>query len=113
MTINISGQVPAEAQNGMYEHEDAWLEDRTPDELVAVVKIQRAKLTLNDAAQTRAAVMKFTHIEPLEGAAATKALDLLEAATKTRGGAVLVPDSELGIFDESVVEDVEREPADV
>jgi hypothetical protein len=102
MTINISGQVPAQAQNGMYDLEEQWKEDRTPDEIVAVVKIQRSGFKFDDAKQERRVTMKFTHIEPLtNGVMVGEALELLESACKKRGGAVEVPDSELDIFEDA------------
>lgn len=101
MTVSISGQVPAEAQNGMYAIEDDWTEERTPDTVVAVVLIDRAKLNFDDSKQEWSATMKFRHIEPIIGEAdAVKARDLLEKACGTRGGKVLTPgepDTELDI----------------
>lgn len=112
MTINISGQVPAQAQNGMYDLEEDWLDDRTPDEVVAIVKIQRAGYKFDDGKQERRATMKFMHIEPMQDANVAVALDLLEKACKARGGSIEVPDVELNIFedgDTGIITDVEEQ----
>ena len=88
MTINISGQVPAEAQNGMYDLEEAWQHDRTPAPVFAVVPIKRSGFKFDDAKQERRVTMKFAHIEPLDGEAAEAAMALLNQACGHRGGSV-------------------------
>lgn len=101
MTVSISGQVPAEAQNGFYAIEEDWTGDRTPDPIVAVVIIERDNVKLKDASQERQATMKFKHIEPLISAVDVEAArDLLERACGARGGTVFAPaepDTELDI----------------
>lgn len=105
MTINISGQVPGEAQNGMVDLEEDWLGDRTPDTLVAVVLIQRAGFKFDDDKQERHATMKFLHIEPLlDGVQAQAGRDLLERACARRGGSIATPDMELDIPEEREVD---------
>lgn len=92
MTVNISGQVPAEAQNGMVAIEEDWLGDRTPDPVVAIVIIERDGFRFKDDKQERTATMKFRHIEPLLSEAdAQTARDLLERACRNRGGEVFRP----------------------
>lgn len=99
--MSISGQVPAEAQNGFYAIEEDWTGDRTPDPVVAIVIIERDNVKLKDASQERQATMKFRHIEPLISAADVQsARDLLEKACGARGGTVFAPadpDMELDI----------------
>ncbi|WGD38499.1 hypothetical protein [Lysinibacter sp. HNR] len=100
MGISISGQVPAEAQNGMATLTEEWLEDPTPEAVVAVVVIERHGFKHDDTKQERTATMKFRHIEPLTGEAAVVARDLLEEACGVRGGEVLrepEPPTELDI----------------
>lgn len=101
MTVSISGQVPAEAQNGMYSLEEEWTGDRTPDPIVAVVIIERDNVKLKDADQVRSATVKFRHIEPMLSEADEKAArQLLEKACGARGGDVFrpaEPDTELDI----------------
>lgn len=92
MTVSISGQVPGEAQNGMYDLEDEWTGDRTPDAVVAVVIIERDSVKLKDADQVRQATMKFRHIEPMLSEADEKAARaLLESSCRARGGDVFTP----------------------
>jgi hypothetical protein len=101
VTINISGQVPAEAQNGMTGFEEEWSKDRTPEPLYAVVKIERDGFKHSDAKQERRSVMKFTHIEPLvDEESLTAARQLLEAACRERGGEIKAPQPELDIPDD-------------
>ncbi|MFE4469518.1 hypothetical protein ACFRFH_11950 [Leifsonia sp. NPDC056824] len=109
MTVNISGQLPAEAQNGMVAIEEDWLGDRTPDPIVAVVIIERAGFKFDDAKQERRATMKFTHIEPMDGEAAGDARVLLENACSARGGEPYrrpEPDAELDIPEDETPEDL-------
>ncbi len=94
MTIRISGQVPAKAQNGMYELEESWNDEHTPEPVYAVVKIERDGVKFKDADQQWSSTMKFAHIEPLSGDEAKTAKDLLEWACAGRGGEV---DTELDI----------------
>jgi hypothetical protein len=94
VTISISGQVPAKAQNGMVELEAEWCDERTPEAVYAVVKIERDGVKFKDADQVWSATMKFSHIEPLTGDEAAKAKELLEWACAGRGGSV---DTELDI----------------
>lgn len=91
MTISISGQVPAKEQNGMYDLEPDWTHERTPDPILAVVKIERAGLKKSDTDQTWSATQKFTHIEPLDGHGAEVARQLLEAAYSARTGNETLP----------------------
>jgi len=91
VVINISGQVPAEAQNGMTVLEEDWIGDRTPEPVIAVVRIERDGVKLKDATQDRRATLKFTHIEPLSGSQADQARKLLEKACAKRGGDVSTP----------------------
>lgn len=101
--INISGTVPAEAQNGMTDIEDEWMGDRTPDPIVAVVIIDRHGFKFVDAKQERAATMKFRHIEPiLDVKAAAEARALLETACAARGGSIGTADTELDIPDDDL-----------
>lgn len=86
MTISISGQVPAEAQNGMYELEEEWTGDRTPDAVYAVVKIERHGVSFVDAKQEHHATMKLAHIEPAEGAVAEQLKAILDQLCGARGG---------------------------
>lgn len=86
MTISISGQVPAEAQNGMVKLEDEWTHERTPDPVFAIVKIERDGLKFKDSDQKWSSTMKFSHIEPLSGDAAEVAKQLLDQACNLRGG---------------------------
>lgn len=98
MTIAISGQVPAKAQNGMFELEDVWNDERTPEPVYAVVKIERDGVKFKDADQVWSSTMKFSHIEPLvteQDIAAARAM--LDEAAFARGGAVLAHDVELDI----------------
>lgn len=88
MTISISGQVPAEAQNGMKAIEADWTQERTPDPIYAVVRVERDGIKFKDADQVWSATMKFTHIEPLRGDLALRGKALLEAACGARGGEV-------------------------
>lgn len=88
MTISISGQVPAEAQNGMYALEAEWTREATPEPVYAVVKIERDGLKFKDADQVWSATMKFSHIEPLSGADEQTAREMLRDAAAERGGAV-------------------------
>lgn len=93
MTISISGQVPAKAQNGMYELEAEWTEEPTPDPIIAIVKVARSGYKFDDDKQEVAATMKFVHIEPLtDPDAIVKARELLDEAAFARGGAVLAAD---------------------
>jgi hypothetical protein len=91
MTISISGQVPAKEQNGMYDLEADWTEERTPDPVLAVVKIERDGLKFKDADALWSATSKFTHIEPLEGEDADLARALLEKAYAKRTGNESLP----------------------
>jgi hypothetical protein len=103
--VNISGQVPQEAQNGMVAIEEDWLGDRTPPEVIAVVKLRRANFKFDDDKQERRAVMKFVHIEPMLDAEDHKvAVQLLERACRARGGVVGAPDLELDIPEEREVD---------
>jgi hypothetical protein len=87
VTISISGQVPAAAQNGMAVLEEHWTQERTPEPVYAVVKIERDGLKFKDSDQLWSATMKFTHIEPLEEPAdVAAARELLEKACGARGG---------------------------
>ncbi|UOE45510.1 hypothetical protein [Agromyces larvae] len=86
MTVNISGQVPGEQQNGLVDVEEELLHERTPDPMLAVVIIERAALRFNDLKQEWSAVIRFRHIEPLDGKQADVARGLLEAAYQERGG---------------------------
>lgn len=88
MTISISGQVPAEAQNGMTALEAEWTKPATPDTVYAVVKIDRAKLHFDDDKQDWAATMKLSHIEPLSGVFEETAREMLRDSAAERGGAV-------------------------
>lgn len=63
MTINISGQVPGESVNAMYELDEEWQKDRTPEPVYAVVKIERSGFKHDDSKQERKPVMKLSHIE--------------------------------------------------
>lgn len=87
MTISISGQVPAEAQNGMVALEDAWTEERTPDPVYAIVKVERDGIKFKDSDQKWSATMKFSHIEPLTGEALEVGKKLLDSVCAARGGA--------------------------
>lgn len=91
MTISISGQVPGKEQNGMYDLESVWTEERTPDPVLAVVKIERDGLKFKDSDQVWSATSKFTHIEPLEGDDADLARSLLEKAYAKRTGNESLP----------------------
>lgn len=108
MTVSISGQVPGEAQNGMFAIEEDWLGDRTPDPVVAVVILERDGFKFKDDKQERSATMKFRHIEPLLSKVdAEMAQQLLERACLTRGGEVYSrpePDTELDIPDDELDE---------
>ncbi|WP_181439788.1 hypothetical protein [Curtobacterium sp. MCBD17_028] len=84
--ISISGQVPAEQNNGLIDHEAELLGERTPEPLVAIVIIDRHGLKFVDDKQDWSATVKFRHIEPLSGAAADTARALLESAYQTRTG---------------------------
>ncbi len=86
MTISISGQVPAEAQNGMVALEDSWTKERTPDPVFAIVKIERHGFKFVDAKQEHAATMKFTHIEPVTADDLETAKAMLDRACRARGG---------------------------
>lgn len=101
MTVNISGQVPAEAQNGMFAIEEDWLDDGTPEPVMAIVIIERHGFKFDDGKQERSATMKFRHIEPLLGVKdAEAARKLLDKACVARGGVVYRrpdPDAELDI----------------
>ncbi len=112
MTVSISGQVPAEAQNGMVAIEEDWLGDRTPEPIIAIVIIERHGFKFLDDKQERSATMKFKHIEPLQGVKAQEeARRLLEDACRERGGEVYTqpePDTELDIpSDDDAPEDEE------
>jgi hypothetical protein len=91
VTISISGQVPAKEQNGMYDLEPEWTHERTPEPVLAVVKIERSGLKFTDADQSWAATSKFSHIEPLEGDDADAARLLLEKAYSRRTGNETLP----------------------
>jgi hypothetical protein len=98
MTISISGQVPAKAQNGMYELEALWNDERTPEPVYAVVKIERDGVKFKDADQQWSATMKLAHIEPMtDEVSIATARQLLDEAAFERGGAVLASDVELDI----------------
>jgi hypothetical protein len=85
MTVNISGQVPGEQQNGIIAIEDEFLDERTPDAIYAVVKIERASLKYNDVKQEWSATIRFPHIEPiLNEADIAAAKALLERAYSAR-----------------------------
>lgn len=103
MTVNISGQVPGEQQNGLVDIEATFMQERTPDPLMAVVIVERASLKYNDVKQEWSAVVRFRHIEPLSGALAVDARALLERAYATRTGEETLPVPLDGV-DEPVVE---------
>jgi hypothetical protein len=117
VTISISGQVPAEAQNGMTRLEEEWTKDRTPDPVFAIVKIERHGTKFVDATQEHQATMKFSHIEPATGAIAERLKALLDELCNARGGAVATdveldieppeepaPDFETPLADKAIVE---------
>lgn len=98
MTISISGQVPAEAQNGMVKLEDDWTRERTPDAVFAIVKIERDGLKFKDADQQWSATMKFTHIEPItDDFDRTELATMLNKAADARGGSVAPVQPQLDI----------------
>lgn len=103
MTISISGQVPAEAQNGMKALEEEWTDERTPDPIYAIVRVERDGIKFKDADQVWSATMKLTHIEPLLGDLAIQGKVLLEAACGARGGDV---STELDIPADEMSDDV-------
>jgi hypothetical protein len=84
--ISISGQVPAEQNNGLIDHEAELLAERTPEPIVAVVIIERHGLKFVDDKQDWSATVKFRHVEPLAGDAAETARKLLESAYQVRTG---------------------------
>jgi hypothetical protein len=84
--INISGQVPAEQNNGLVELESVLLAERTPEPIVAVVVIDRHGLKFVDDKQEWSSTVKLKHIEPLSGDAAETGRKLLESAFQVRTG---------------------------
>lgn len=98
VTIHISGQVPGEAQNGMLAFEDEWSKDRTPDQVIAIVLIERHGFSQKDGDDSRSVTMKFKHIEPIKDVEdAATARKLLEIAVGDRGGSVAAVQPELPI----------------
>lgn len=88
MTVNISGQVPGEQNNGLVDLEPQFIHERAPEPLVAVVVIERAALKFNDVKQEWSATVRFKHIEPLVQEADQKlARQLLETQYAARTGA--------------------------
>jgi hypothetical protein len=88
MTVNISGQVPGEQNNGLVDLEPQFIHERAPEPLVAVVVIERAALKFNDVKQEWSATVRFKHIEPLTQESDRKlARQLLETQYATRTGA--------------------------
>jgi len=75
----------------MYDLESDWTDERTPEPVLAVVKIERHGLKFLDADQVWSATSKFTHIEPLEGDDADLARTLLEKAYAKRTGNESLP----------------------
>ena len=75
----------------MYDLESEWTHERTPDPVLAVVKIERDGLKFKDSDQSWSATQKFTHIEPLEGEDAELARTLLEKAYSRRTGNETLP----------------------
>jgi hypothetical protein len=100
MTVNISGQVPGEQNNGLVDLEPQFIHERAPEPLVAVVVIERAALKFNDVKQEWSATVRFKHIEPLTQASDQKlARQLLETQYATRTGADSIA-TELDLPDE-------------
>lgn len=92
MTVNISGQVPGEQQNGLVDIEGELTQERTPEPILAVVIIERSTLKFNDLKQDWSATIRFRHIEPIEDETdATAARTLLEKAYATRTGETTLP----------------------
>ncbi|WP_022886403.1 hypothetical protein [Glaciibacter superstes] len=91
MGINLSGQVPGEQLNGLADMEEELLHERTPDQFLAVVVVERASRKYDDVKQITSAVVRFKHIEPLEGERAESARLLLEAAYAARTGEATLP----------------------
>jgi len=104
MTVNISGQVPGEQQNGLVDIEAELLHERTPDPIVAAVIIERASLKYNDVKQEWSAVVRFRHIEPLQDDHATAGRALLEKAYALRTGETTLPIELDGVDEKPLVE---------
>jgi hypothetical protein len=91
MGINLSGQVPGEQLNGLLDMEDELLHERTPDPFIAVVVLERASRKYDDVKQVTSAVVRFKHIEPLQGEAAAAARKLLHESYADRTGEATLP----------------------
>lgn len=92
MTVNISGQVPGEQNNGLVDLEPQFLHERAPEPMVAVVVIERSALKFNDVKQEWSATVRFRQIEPLPDEGHQKlARQLLESAYAARTGADSMP----------------------
>lgn len=100
--INISGQVPAEQNNGLVELESTLLDERTPEPIVAVVVIDRHGLKFVDEKQEWSATVKLRHIEPMSGVAEETARKLLESAYQVRTGETTL---DIGIADDEPEDD--------
>jgi hypothetical protein len=105
MTINISGQVPAEQSNGLVDLEKDFLHELAPDPLMAVVIVERASLKFNDVKQEWSATVRFKHIEPLQGEASDEARKLLQDAYSLRTGEAALDLSSLTLADDEDEDD--------
>lgn len=111
MTVNISGQVPGEAQNGLADIEQRLTQERTPDPFFVIAIVERASLKYNDVKQEWSAVVRFRHIEPLEGAMADEGREVLERAYGLRTGETTLPIALEGV--DEAGDDVEDRDVDL
>lgn len=90
MTLRYAAKRPTEDLDGMQQHEDDFLQIADPQDIVAVVIVQRHQF-IGETGQPRRASLKIKHIEPLEGDAVEAARKLLASAYSARTGNEQLP----------------------
>jgi hypothetical protein len=83
MTVQLSGQRPAEEHNGLERHHDALMKAH-PADLIVVAVVRRAKRVLNDVTEEQYPVVRFARIEVVGEADEEAATAMLERAWKAR-----------------------------